>query len=182
MISKVFSAVWSPASGQRRGFPRPFQVLPGSAGDAAWGPCRPITQKAITGCHHSSQRFAPFLPRFFLLFPPLPLSELLNLTTGAGFYSNSSLRELLMPCCFHSDINMRCQNAEYQRSVFAAGRLWVAAVAGEQETRTRPRWRDAAQAGEGPGLTGFPLPAISSPCLGMSLNMFIFQAFKTTFS
>lgn len=86
-----------------------------------------------------------------------------------------------MPCCFHSDINMHCKNAEYRKSVIAAGRLRVAAAAGEQEARTWPRSRGAARAGEAPGLTGFPLRAISSPCLGMALNMFIFQPLKLPF-
>lgn len=56
------------------------------------------------------------------------------------------------------------------------------AATGEQGARTWPCSRGTAQAGEAPDLTGFPLRAISSPCLGMSLNMFIFQPLKTTFS
>ncbi|KAM6247850.1 uncharacterized protein M6G45_009997 isoform 2-T5 [Spheniscus humboldti] len=67
------------------------------------------------------------------------------------------------------DINMHCKNADYQKSVIAAGRLQVAKAAGEQEARTRPCSRGAAQAGEAPGLTGFPLRAISLPCLGAAL-------------
>lgn len=76
---------------------------------------------------------------------------------------------------------MHCKNADYQKSVIAAGRLQVAKAAGEQEVRTRPCSRGAAQAGEAPGLTGFPLRAISLPCPGMSLNMSIFQPLKLPF-
>lgn len=91
VISQVLSATWSPTSSQRRGFLQPSQVLAGSAGDAAWGQCLPVTPKAITARHHSSQHFAPLLPLSFLLLPSLPLSKLLNPTSGADFYSNSSL-------------------------------------------------------------------------------------------
>lgn len=86
-----------------------------------WGLCLgwsvPVTPRAIRAGHDSLLSSS----LLFFSFLCLPLSQLLNFTSGADFYSNSGLWEWLMLGCFHSDINILSKNAKYQKSVSAAG-------------------------------------------------------------
>lgn len=145
VVSEVLSASWSHTSRQWREFQQPFQqpfqVLPGSTGDPAWGDaCLSHREPSAHSLLSSSLLISSLLS--------LPLSELLNSTSGADFYINSSLWGLLMLGCFHSDINMHCKNAKYQKSVTAAG-LWqpqesrdedMAMLEGHSSGRQGPRF------------------------------------------